>query len=125
MNQWICSSMLLYAILSTSSQAEDFCKSVCTSEKSECRVTAEQLTRDDTNPIFEMARKSPPRYIVGENRMGRSEEALDTEASNFRNRRMERIHACDDKFMRCAQACSSQKPAPNSSVILVKPETNR
>ena len=86
---------------------------------------AEQLTRNDTDPVLTMASKSPPRYIVGENRMGRSEEVQLAQAGNFRNRRMERFHACDDKFMHCAHDCSNQKPAPNSSVILVRPETNR
>ena len=127
MHQFRCSFILLCAILSTPSHAEDvnFCKSICTSDKSACRGIAQELTRTDTDPIFVMERKNSPLAVVGDNRMGRSEEVQGMEVSKFRNRRMERYHACDDKFMHCAHDCSNQKPATNSSVILTRPETTR
>lgn len=102
----------------------DFCKALCSAEKRECRGAAQRLTVDDTNPVLQMGEENRLARDFGEVRV-RSQEVRGSEMRNFRDRKMERNRVCDDTFMRCTNACSSQVPAAPSPGILRKPETNR
>lgn len=100
----------------------DICTSICATEKRECRAQAQRTTVEDTDPAIWMGEPNRVARDFGEVRL-HAQEARVTDARNFHNRRMERIHACDEKHMQCSNACASQRPAPSS--ILIQPEKRR
>ncbi|MBC7452468.1 MAG: hypothetical protein H7335_01930 [Massilia sp.] len=96
------------------------CKSFCSSEERQCRPDAEQLTEDDTNPIFAMSDKNANARNFDAPSAG-SEKIQPGRTEAFKNRRMERVRLCDGAFSTCDKACVT---ASRSSVVLT-PEAKR
>lgn len=99
----------------------DVCSSLCAAEKRDCRAEAHKAAIDDTDPPFLMGESNRVARDFSEVRL-HSQEVRARDIGDFRNRRMERVQACDEKYLRCANACASQRPAPGASSILVHPE---
>lgn len=122
MNQIVLLSILLSGLVfgTSASSAEELgaCRSFCSAEKQQCRSAAERLTNDDTTqPMLSMEEKNP--LVRNFNPPSAGTEQIQPGRSDaFRNRRMARIHTCEDTYLRCARACSS---APKSDILL-KPE---
>ena len=91
--------ILLGIILVIPAQAEEseFCRNMCSSEKKECRNQALENTKYDTDPPVQSA----PRSTSPGSGFYQNEESV-----NFQNRRMERMHACEDHYFKCTNACT-------------------
>lgn len=115
-------SLLLMGMASSACLAEEpqLCKSFCSSEKRQCRLAAEQLTEDDTNPMFAMSDKNSHARSFDAPSAG-SEKIQPGRMDAFKNRRMERVRLCDDVFTTCGKACVNA----SESRIVLTPEAKR
>ena len=107
---------LLASCLPTVQAAEDagFCKSMCSSERQECRATARKATKNDD--LLERGPEDKNPFANTANHLqGQSEQERATGGASFHKRQSERYGACDDKYQRCTRACSiPAKPARGS-----------
>ena len=115
-------TLLLCATLSQAGLAAEpsVCKSLCATEKRECRAQAVQSTLADADPMLVAEERNRDARTLAKLE-GRTAGGRSREKNDFQKRKMERDHACDDAQMRCARACASPDPEPASSV-LVKPK---
>jgi hypothetical protein len=80
------------------------CKSMCASEKRECRASARDSAKDELSPLAEMPEKNPlARTAQGQ---VRRTESLALEDAGVTHRRIARAGACDDSYLRCTRACA-------------------
>lgn len=112
--------ILLVAVVTSLARGEEtaFCKSMCDSERRECRGMAETLSRTDTAPILSMG-KNPYE------RQAERWQKIPPEAwaqNDYRNRRFERIRNCEDRFMLCTSSCSDPPAAPSTGSVVIYPK---
>ena len=115
-------SLLLMGLACGACLAEELklCKSFCSTEKRQCRSAAEQLTEDDTNPMFAMSDKNAHARNFDAPSAG-SEKIQPGRMDAFKNRRMERVRQCDGTFDACNKTCAN---APQSNILLT-PDARR
>lgn len=106
---------LLAAAIPSVHAAEDagFCKSMCGSERQECKSTARKMTGNELpdRPQFD---KNPFANTAG-HAQGQSEQERVAGNDSHRRRQSERYGACEDDYQRCTRACSTPvRPARNS-----------
>ena len=115
----VCLAALLAAAIPSAWAAEDagFCKSMCGSERQECKVTARKATGNDELIGESVSRKNPFANTASHSQ-GQSVQEQLADSDSFHRRQSERLGACDDKYLRCTRACSAApkaaKPARGS-----------
>jgi hypothetical protein len=113
----VCLAVLFAAVLPSTHAAEDagFCKSMCTSERQECRALARKATsNDELVSDREVSQKNPFANTAG-NLQGQSVDQRAADNAGFHRRQSERYGTCDDKYQRCTRACSVP-PKPSQLV---------
>ena len=115
----VCLAALLAAAIPSAWAAEDagFCKSMCSSERQECKVTARKATGNDELIGESVSRKNPFANTASHSQ-GQSVQEQVADSDSFHRRQSERLGACEDKYLRCTRACSAPpkaaKPARGS-----------
>jgi regulator of extracellular matrix RemA (YlzA/DUF370 family) len=116
-------SKLLMAVigmtLSTAALAAEpgVCKSMCTSEKQECRQKATRLSDIDSDVLAVPESKNP--YDRANNRgLVASVATQERERSDRYRRISERTGQCDATYLRCTRACDTPGHTDTDSVIL-------
>lgn len=108
---------VLFAVaLPSASAAEDagFCKSMCGSERQECRATARKATGNDDLLERAPADKNPFANTAS-HAQGQSEQERAAGSASFQKRQSERYGTCEDKYQRCTRACGiPARPARGS-----------
>lgn len=84
-----------------------FCKSMCTSEKNQCRAIAVAKQEKEGRSLVDMPEKNPLARTA-QVQMG-SSDAGALEKSGYEHRRMTRASACEDAWQRCTRECSVPK----------------
>jgi hypothetical protein len=107
---------LLAAPLPSVHAAEDagFCKSMCSSERQECRVTARKATSND-DLIGNSEPGKNPFANTAIHSQGQSEDMRAADSTGYQRRQSERFGACEDKYLRCTRACSVPVKARSGS----------
>jgi hypothetical protein len=87
--------------------AEDagFCKSMCGSERQECKATARKMTGNDDLLERSTADRNPFANTASHTQ-GQSEQERAAGNASFQRRQSERYGACEDKYQRCTRSCS-------------------
>jgi len=114
---------LLAAILGMSLGAAAFaadpgvCKSMCTTEKQECRAKATRLTELDREVLVAPESKNP---FDRTNNAGQvaSVATQANERADAHRRVSERNGQCDATYLRCTRACDAPAHTDTDSVIL-------
>ena len=115
----VCLAALLAAAIPSVRAADDagFCKSMCGSERQECKATARKATSND-ELIGESVSQKNPFANTASHSQGQSVQEQLADSDSFHRRQSERIGACEDKYLRCTRACSAPpkaaKPARGS-----------
>jgi len=94
------------------------CKSMCSTERRECRAQVRELAAEDGQPLLEMYERNPLARAAQEQVPAPVGRALDHAGTQAR--RIARAGKCDEAYQRCVRACA----APADS-ILVKPAAGR
>jgi hypothetical protein len=107
---------LLAIVLPSVHAAEDagFCKSMCTSERQECKATARKMTAND-GLIGDAGPGKNPFANTASHSQGQSEDMRGADKDSFRRRQSERFGACEDKYLRCTRACTVQQKTRRGS----------
>jgi hypothetical protein len=95
------------------------CQSGCADDKRECSALAQHEAKGENSPLAIMKEKLPHIRHSGDAR-GRSIDVRANERREFENRRMERTHACDDKYMKCVRACTEPTDGVESRSVVLK-----
>ena len=92
------------------------CKSMCASEKRECRADARSQTESDRDPLITTESKNP---FDRENSRGQvaSVAAQANERADSARRVSERNGRCDATYLRCTRACDTPGHTDLESVI--------
>ena len=91
-----------------------FCKSMCTSERQECKASARRATsNDDLIGRAEPARN--PFANTASHAQGQSEDMRAADNAAYQRRQSERVGVCEDKYLRCTRACSVPPKASSRS----------
>jgi hypothetical protein len=100
-------AVLLAAAIPSAWSAEDagFCKSMCSSERQECRADARRATGNDDLLERGPAEKNPFANTASHTQ-GQSEQMRAAGNASFQKRQSERFGVCEDKYLRCTRACS-------------------
>jgi hypothetical protein len=107
---------LFAAVVPSTWAAEDagFCKSMCGSERQECRASARKATSNDDLLDNGPGVKNPFANTAS-HVQGQSEQMRAADRDSFQKRQSERYGVCEDKYLRCTRACSIRpKPARGS-----------
>jgi hypothetical protein len=107
----------LFTAAIPAAQAADepgFCKSMCGSERQECKTTARKMTGNDDLLERSQDEKNPFANTAG-HVQGQSEQARVAGKDSFQRRQSERFGACEDKYLRCTRACTVQDKAKRGS----------
>lgn len=96
---------LFAALLPAARAAEDagFCKSVCGSERQECRVSARKATGNDD--LLEQPIGKNPFANTARHAQGQSVQMRAADEASFQKRKSERFGVCEDNYLRCSRAC--------------------
>jgi hypothetical protein len=94
------------------------CKSMCGSEKRECRANVRELAAEDGKGLFERDERNPLARAAQDRVPAPAGRAIDD--AGTQTRRLDKSAQCDAAFQRCIRACA----APADSV-LVKPKQDR
>jgi hypothetical protein len=86
-----------------------FCKSMCTSEKNQCRATAIAREEKEGRSLADMPEKN--QFARTAQVQMASSDAGSLEKSGYEHRRMTRASACEDAWQRCTRGCN----APNGN----------
>jgi len=107
---------LLAAALPSVHAAEDagFCKSMCSSERQECRATARKMTSND-DLIERSGPGKNPFANTASHSQGQSEDMRAADNAGYQRRQSERVGACEDNYLRCTRACSVPVKAKSGS----------
>jgi len=93
------------------------CKSMCTSEKTECRAKAKRQTDLDRDPLIAPDNKNPYAHTNSEGQVP-TMEARAREQADTHRRAAERKGLCDTTYLRCVRACEVPGHDGTDSVIL-------
>ena len=93
------------------------CKSMCTSEKTECRAKAKLQTDLDRDPLIVPDSKNPFAHANNEGPVQTMEVRAREQADTHR-RVTERNGQCDTAYLRCVRACDAPAHGGTDSVIL-------
>jgi hypothetical protein len=116
-------SLLLGLLASGASIADErsTCQPGCAEDKRECSALAQHSAKLENSPLAKMNDKLP--HIAGSSdARGRSIGMRAEERREFEDRKMARVRACDDKYMKCVRACSATEPEAGSVVLRRKGE---
>ena len=105
------------------SAGESTCQPSCAADKRECAALAQHSTRLENSPLAKLNDKLP--HIVGSSDgRGRSLAMRADERREFEDRRIQRMRACDDSYMKCVRSCTepATETAPDSVVFKRKGE---
>jgi hypothetical protein len=93
-------------LLSTASLAAEpsFCASVCDSERRACRADVQQLAAEDGEGLLNMAERNQIARTAAKTQTP-SSATLAGERASLQTRRIQRIGACEQTYLRCARAC--------------------
>lgn len=107
---------LLAAAIPSAWAAEDvgFCKSMCGSERQECKAEARKATSND-ELIGESVSPKNPFANTASHSQGQSVQEQAAGSASFHRRQSERIGVCEDKYLRCTRACSAPPKAARGS----------
>jgi len=94
------------------------CKSMCSTERNECRAQVRGLAADDGKSLLEMNERNPMARAAQERVPAPAERALDN--AGTQTRRLDKAGQCEEAYQRCVRACAA--PA---DPILVKPAKGR
>jgi hypothetical protein len=99
-------------LLSTASLAAEpsFCSSVCDSERRACRTDVQQLAAEDGEGLLNMAERNQLARTVAKVQSP-SPATLAGERSSVQTRRIQRIGACEETYLRCTRACKAPEVA--------------
>jgi hypothetical protein len=102
------------AVLPSVHAAEEpgFCKSMCGSERQECRATARKMTGND-GLIDDAGPGKNPFAHTASHSQGQSEDMRAADNAGYQRRQSERFGVCEDKYLRCTRACS----VPNKAKV--------
>lgn len=107
----------LFAALAPAAQAAEdagFCKSMCGSERQQCRAAARKATNNDELLERGPEDKNPFANTAG-HVQGQSEQERAAGSASFHKRQSERYGVCEDKYQGCTRACSiPARPARGS-----------
>jgi hypothetical protein len=107
----------LFAAAVPAVQAADepgFCKSMCGTERQECKATARKMTGNDDLLERSQAEKNPFANTASHTQ-GQSEQARVADNDSYHRRQSERFGACEDTYLRCTRACTVQDKAKRGS----------
>ena len=90
----------------------DLCKSICVSEKKECRANADTQTKFDTDPMITASSGSRNPNDSNHDRLADTIRNKEVANKDFMNRKLERYRACDDKNLQCINTCTNTSSAP-------------
>jgi hypothetical protein len=93
------------------------CKSMCTSEKTECRVKAKLQTDLDRDSLIAPDSKNPFARTNNEGQVP-TMEARAREQADIHRRLTERSGQCDTAYLRCVRACDAPAHGGTDAVIL-------
>jgi hypothetical protein len=108
----------LFAAAVPAAQAADepgFCKSMCGSERQECKATARRMTGNDTLLERSATDEKNPFANTAGHIQGQSEQARVAANDSFLRRHSERTGACEDAYLRCTRSCTVQDKAKRGS----------
>jgi len=93
-------------LLSTASLAAEpsFCSSVCDSERRACKADVQQLAEENSKGLFNMAERNQIARTAAKTQTP-SSATLAGERAGVQTRRIDRIGACEETYLRCARAC--------------------
>jgi hypothetical protein len=100
---------------------QGMCKSMCASEKKECRANAKLQTDLDRDPLIAPDNKNPYARTNSEGQVPPM-EARAREQADTRRRVTERNGQCDTAYLRCVRACDAPAHGGIDSVILKRRE---
>ena len=93
------------------------CKSLCTTEKQECRAKVKHLTDLDRDVLLAPDGKNPYARTNSEGQVP-TMEARAREQADTRRRVAERNGQCDTTYLRCVRACEAPAHGGTDAVIL-------
>jgi hypothetical protein len=108
---------LFAAAIPAAAQAADepgFCKSMCGSERQECKVTARKMTGND-DLLERSTTEKNPFANTASHTQGQTEQARVAANASFHRRQSERIGACEETYLRCTRSCTVQDKAKRGS----------
>jgi len=113
-------TIMMGALWAGAAHAADagLCKSMCSSEKRECRAHARDLAAEDGEMLFDKGERNPMARAAQEQVPVQATRAMDN--AGTQTRRIDYAGKCDAAYLRCTRACA----APPDS-ILVKPAPGR
>jgi hypothetical protein len=99
-------------LLSTASLAAEpsFCSSVCDSERRACRADVQQLAAEDGEGLLNMAERNQLARTAAKTQSP-SSATLAGERSSVQTRRIQRIGACEETYLRCTRGCKAPEVA--------------
>jgi hypothetical protein len=99
--------LMILAGLSSACLADDpaFCKSMCVSEKNQCRANTLAKQDKEGRLLADMPEKNPLARTAQVQL--RSDDAGSLEKSGYQHRRMEGASVCDDAYQRCTRGCNA------------------
>lgn len=115
-------SKLLMAVLGMSLSAAalaaepGLCKSMCASEKQECRAEAQSLTELDRDVLIPPESKNPYERANNAGQVASVAAQAHDRADDYR-RGSERKGRCDATYLRCTRACDAPGHTDTESVI--------
>lgn len=110
---------LLGMALSAAAHAAEpgLCKSMCASEKRECRADAQRLTELDRDVLIAPDSKNPFDRAANQGQVAPMATQAHERADDHR-RSAERTGKCDATYLRCTRACDTPGHTDTDSVIL-------
>ena len=93
------------------------CKSMCASEKQECRAKAKLQTDYDRDPLIAPDNRNSHAYANSAGQVPTTEARAREQADTYR-RVTERNGQCDTVYLRCARACNVPAHGDTDSVVL-------
>jgi hypothetical protein len=113
-------SIMMAALWAGAAHAADasLCKSMCGTEKRECRANVRELAEEDGKPVIDMPERNPLARAAQTEIPRESARALDNAGNQAR--RMDKAGQCDAAYLRCTRACAAREDS-----ILVKPKQDR
>jgi hypothetical protein len=95
----------------------NLCKSMCASEKKECRAKAKLQTDYDHDPLIAPDNRNSHAYANSAGQVPTTEARAREQADTYR-RVTERNGQCDTVYLRCVRACDAPVHGDTDSVIL-------
>jgi hypothetical protein len=117
--------LMILAGLSGACLAEEpaFCKSMCASEKNQCRANGLAKLDRDGHLLADMPEKNPLARTAQVQL--RSDDAGSLEKSGYQHRRMERASGCDDAYQRCTRGCNAPSGGTDAVGAVVSRHTKK